>query len=772
MISRELYINDQLAELDPLQTDIEWVFQVNDIAELEDRQATFSSEITLPFTKANQDIFDYASEIPSKSKKPYKKLPCRYIEKGVQIIKAGYAIGAKAEKGYVVTVYGGIFNFFNQLAQGVSKDGSLGLKLSDLDTSDIDHFWNATSIEQSITTDLGYIYPFTDSGQIKSYRSGVTNTVDCYHLHPHVYVKHIINKIFASQKFSLQGNVWTEIGNRLDKALIPITNHAFNPFYLPAKGVTQVDLFSSDLVAPFNNFNVVEDDMPAAIYANKNMIVETFCAFNSSFTAYRYRCYARGSYSFRAELDVKNLSTISAGGTGFIDVVVQVNRRKGNDSAAQYDTLYTSPTIHMGEEFTDTIDLPDITCERGDRIWVGFAIAASVSGGFPTFNTWLKKGSSFECYKGEALTGFNDWYQISINLPQWSQSDFLKAIFQLLCISPSSINEKGIIVLNQFNDLPKNLSKAKDITSKIDRTNPPMIEYRNTFSNTYGQVNWMRYTPDNSNTVIGQSGNPNTSDTVNNIFGVPILSNGKPLGIADANFSIPDETLQLLSEILTVQFSATLDETVLETPIHAARINLYNFVQVVDGIGITHPHPFDFNNVYQQSADDYVIYKGRLYQCIYHDVQHKEPDEEAFNTPNTGGGGYWKLIEDRTNTVGDKIVMLEDRVVLSTGYQLVYNDSAISSAITNPPLTYFRKTNGRNNLDFNSLLKTEYYFLVAMLTDFKKVTVPAHFNQLDIEQLNHFYPLYDTVTSSYYYLNRVYPYIAGKLTTLEMIKLP
>ena len=80
--NRQLYINGQEVYLDSDEI-IPITKQVNNIAELKDRQADFTTDFKIPATRKNRLILESANLLSSNTFVPYVKNSCTYVEMGL-----------------------------------------------------------------------------------------------------------------------------------------------------------------------------------------------------------------------------------------------------------------------------------------------------------------------------------------------------------------------------------------------------------------------------------------------------------------------------------------------------------------------------------------------------------------------------------------------------------------------------------------------------------------------------------------------------------------
>ncbi len=220
-MNKELYINGLLVDIDETDTPITLTFAVNDLANLEDRQSTFSSTINLPKTARNNAILGYANTDSFTQDDPYKLLPAKLVQNGIEIVPNG-----------LFTLLRVTNNFEGQVISGI---GGLGTaiadkKLVDLDMSNLDHVYTGANILASQSNIAGYIYPVIDYGLL----SVSTATVNTFDLFPAVFTKTLIDKIITQAGYTYSGSVFND--PVFQNEIIPFTNDKFT------KNVNNIDV--------------------------------------------------------------------------------------------------------------------------------------------------------------------------------------------------------------------------------------------------------------------------------------------------------------------------------------------------------------------------------------------------------------------------------------------------------------------------------------------------------------------------------------------------
>jgi len=217
-MNEKLFINEQRIELDS-ETKIAINFQVNDIAELQDRQANYSQSFTVPQSDANRLAFAYSEKAFSSSIIPYRKATAKIIVSGVEVVNEGFAIIEEADDKYRLTVYSGLTDFFSKID---------ALSLADLDLltvgiapsvsfnfGGLSALWNAGA-----TDDL--ILPLYQSAFIDDNSREIDLTK---HFRPSLSFRAIIEAIFKVGDYTYDGEIFSDL--RFERLFLPIVADKF-----------------------------------------------------------------------------------------------------------------------------------------------------------------------------------------------------------------------------------------------------------------------------------------------------------------------------------------------------------------------------------------------------------------------------------------------------------------------------------------------------------------------------------------------------------------
>lgn len=106
-------------------------YQINNLAELKDRNASYSQRISLPRTTHNEQAFQFSFEVGSGSGVPYMKFPCQLFYEGALISPAGAILNIVdvSDTSIGVQILGATVDLFDTLNNTDAKDPGDGMFL-------------------------------------------------------------------------------------------------------------------------------------------------------------------------------------------------------------------------------------------------------------------------------------------------------------------------------------------------------------------------------------------------------------------------------------------------------------------------------------------------------------------------------------------------------------------------------------------------------------------------------------------------------------------
>lgn len=202
-----LIIEDTDAELSD-GTPIAVSYQVNDLANIADRQSTYSNTIKLPKSFANREIFGHANSVQFTQTQPYDLLTATLEQGGVQIIPNGRISLLRVSDSFECQLTYGLIGFLDKLKKYVYDPLTERLnsvddvKLADLDWSDVPHFFkNTAAMIASYSGTPAIVWAVVDYGDTVTASAVINDT----YLRPGVTFKSIFDRIQRYTGYAFSG---------------------------------------------------------------------------------------------------------------------------------------------------------------------------------------------------------------------------------------------------------------------------------------------------------------------------------------------------------------------------------------------------------------------------------------------------------------------------------------------------------------------------------------------------------------------------------------
>lgn len=206
MIQNELFINDERLDLSD-EKGIAVSYQINNLADLQDRQSTYSQTIKLPKTANNKRLFGYADSDTFTQSQPYQKNTGKLVQSGVETIPYGQITLQQVTDFFEAQLTTGLVGI-NDLLSITSTDILTGLvtvrdaKIADLDYSDIPNFGMTLADKVANLS----IFPVIDYGGTVD----ASSTINTSYLRPGIYYYQIINRIQAFLGYTFSGSILSD----------------------------------------------------------------------------------------------------------------------------------------------------------------------------------------------------------------------------------------------------------------------------------------------------------------------------------------------------------------------------------------------------------------------------------------------------------------------------------------------------------------------------------------------------------------------------------
>ena len=485
----EVIINGKHCDL-ATDTKIALSLATNEIAEMIRPLGAFSNQFKLPKTQNNIDIFEVAHSLNSNTNFPYQKLPARLIINGRELISDGFAIIEQAQQFYEITIYGGNLDFFEKI-----KDK----KLTDLDLSSLDHVWNLRNVIDYRLNDTGVIYPIIDWSSDGKYMNNIEKRIDVRTIFPAVFSYPIMDKIFTEADFNKSGNILT--GSKYKSLIVPIVQAEpdsnqkeklkifntkadkwFLDLYLNQTDVQNwspyiMSAATTDELGLWKYGTITSAKVPENSSGGTAYPWYLFSTYNA--TTFYYEAYSTGDYQIEFTAHVKNNHTIVPtqsypnnpnGGTEYLDfwILSPDNKTKKGMS------IPISEGTNKIETFKGVVSL-----KKGDKL---FPICYHDFYSPDYWKAEITDSSLLITAKDIPLIEFETNFTIANNLPDMTQTDFIKSIAKIFGIIFQTNSFTKTVEFRQFKEIYDNIPNAKNWSNKLDLSVQPLIQFHAPFA--------------------------------------------------------------------------------------------------------------------------------------------------------------------------------------------------------------------------------------------------------------------------------------------------
>lgn len=512
----DLFINDKRCDL-PLGTVIAMSYTNNFIAEAIAPSGSSSNQFNLPKTQRNSDIFESADSMNSDTDVPYRKLSVRLLQNGRELISDGFAIVNESSNFYKVVVYGGNLDFFESIK---------GKRLRDIDFSDLDHVWNFINVRDSRSNNSGFIYPIIDWSEDAAFMDDVSTTVDPRTMYHAIFVHTIMDRIFSEAGFTKTGDILTD-NDTYKKLIVPIVDSIQSQALKADREVISVlqggaGQLQRQLITGSSFFDQIIFT-PLLLTRDLQDIYQFHIFYPALPTEFgnlstnAYKAPVTGSYSIKFTGQHRQTENI------FFKVSLQVWVVKPSGKR----TIIADREVTISQVFFN-IDTK-FNMNEGD-----FLTLVIVSGGtFPvsSISYVFIIDPRWEIVPLTAKNIYNTLISAGDNMPDMSQTDFVKSIARIFGIIFQTDSFSKEVEFRQFKDIYSNIPKAVDWTEKLDTNNTnkqPVISYH---PKGYAQRNLFQWTNEVSQTL--------------------------PKELGEGVIEIADETLTDEKTLIKIPFSAT-----------------------------------------------------------------------------------------------------------------------------------------------------------------------------------------------------------------------
>lgn len=408
-------------------------YQANDIAELQDRQGTFSQALKLPKTSTNQAIFEQLDVFENNTLAPYKTYECRLYYNDYELAGIGamlYVI--RVSTAYEVQILAGNTDIFETMSNTLIEDVDLGNFI------------------------IGTIPPYW----VKMAYCGIgkfdnTTFTDLYYF---LNLYQIITKMINHLGYTLQTNLLSapKANDYISLADMKPQADSLNMFdgvaslTYQGSGGMGLEVYSQNLQHNINSYGS-----------------GTFTQLgNSQYGANPYRLQFTSNINGRIKI------AAYAFGSKYNDIDNRVKFQyiisKNGNQEFIYETLTTQTAINLNEDIFIDVNIGDIII-----ISVRFYNSSGLS---VTYSVNLS--SSTHTYEMEAKqVPVNGKLYLNNNTGFDNIFDLFKAYMQTYALTCYVDNANKVIYANTFDKLYTNKATAKDWSNKLVVTNENLLSF-------------------------------------------------------------------------------------------------------------------------------------------------------------------------------------------------------------------------------------------------------------------------------------------------------
>ena len=454
--SLKLYVGDVLCDLDDDEV-VPINKQTNDIAEMQDRQADFTSQFKVRKTRAMKALFELSGETGIDTDFPFVDKTCKLIQDNIEVITNGELILDKVDdQYYYVAILSGNKSFFKAIEK---------LKLSDLTLASTDHTWDVATMVGTHAADLDYVYPLCEPSD----DGGLTPPLDdgdmvelfggwiwCF-----VKAKAIWDEIFSNAGFMCEGDILTDL--IFTKLHLPLVNLNVQ--------VNEAYLYSKHNHAT-NDYWAINNRMPGGHLIKGDAMFLNSGVYSVPYTAtYTMKILIRSTW-------------VVAGSEPQIFVV---------DATTLAYTYFPIKSRRMIPSYRSR--------DQGEYIYEGEVSAITPTDLYFYITTCVTYYWDITVVSiSNAKLAYGSDIVPRINLPNMTQIDFVKMISNMFGLIPEVIPRDRKITFWNYLDLYYNIPNARDWSAYLSERDDEM-EFK--FGD-YAQNNYFHYKE--SEDVVAETG--------------------------------------------------------------------------------------------------------------------------------------------------------------------------------------------------------------------------------------------------------------------------
>lgn len=445
----KLYVGDLLCDMDDSEI-VPINKQVNDIAQMQDRNSDFTASFKIRKTRAMKALFELSGEVGANTEFPYRLQDCKVVQDNIEVITHGILTLIKVDDQYYhVSIISGNASFFKEIES---------LKITDLTLPSMVHTWDVNTIidsNSSISPAPDVVYPLcepsVDGGMTPLTDDG--DRVDLYGkwIWAFCKVKTIWDEIFVNAEYNVEGDDVLS-SDLFDKLYMPISNLKLGD---PTKYMYSV--YWSGI---------------------RNVVVNELLAFTGATLIKGTDQFAQGYYT--CPLTAKYTFTVGIISGGLLFPPALYLTKYFNTLVGTFEVVNTG--------FIGWTYEVEYEATAGDVLYV-----VTTPFNYAYYSIAVSKIESAKIAYGSEVDS-------RLHLPPMTQVDFIKMICNMFGLVPEVNTRTRTVKFWNYRELYENIPLARDWSNYLSERDDE-VEFK--FGD-YAQINKLRYK--DSNDVLPDNG--------------------------------------------------------------------------------------------------------------------------------------------------------------------------------------------------------------------------------------------------------------------------
>lgn len=420
--------------------------------------AAFSAELQLPETRKNIAAFGYNDVVTTVDTAIFSAYSCRVEDDGVDMRLTLCQV--RSFSPLVVRFFGEAVSFFSLI-----KDG----KLSDLDTSALDHVWDETNITVGLTG-VSYSYPIINYGTLTT----DSNQVPIEYLYPAVKSSYLISKMIEDEGYTEDNELSDDL--HYTKLILPFCNKNIRTITDEEKETIGFEVYSTGqsitlLTETELTFATEVTDLGGNFASNR------YTAPYDMFASFYFKCNCKSAVSL---------------------TTTQVTFALYKDDGVT-PVLLNTATYTVGDTFQDVVVVEfnmQHQIEVGTEIYITATPLSqnlTIQGGVDAEGDGLTRWQ-FLTLIDTMILGFT--WRININLPDITKSQLFEYMLRSFAAIATVDDTKKVVAITKLDTIIDNKSNGYDWTGKIDLSTPITKTFE--FAQDLGQLTHLKYLDDDN----------------------------------------------------------------------------------------------------------------------------------------------------------------------------------------------------------------------------------------------------------------------------------